>query len=79
MSSPTPPRDRFERPFRIPRTVKRLFAKAPSPFVLTPVLKVVVAASAAFNPLQAAAGTLLHVMETVEVRCCFSSYPFNIS
>jgi len=37
-------------------------------YVLIPILKVVVQASAAFTPLQSAAGGLLGVMKIVEVR-----------
>jgi len=47
--------------------------------VLIPVLQVVVQASAAFTPLQSAAGGLLKVMEIIEVRHSFSLYPHNSS
>jgi len=77
-ASPQADRRRSRRPFHIPKTIKRLFAKAPSP-VLTPVLQIVVAASAAFGPLQAAAGSLLRVMEIVEVCRCSSFYSQNNS
>jgi len=59
-------------PSDIPQTIKDLFSKAPKPYVLIPILKVVVQASAAFTPLQSAAGGLLGVMEIVEVRLCSS-------
>ena len=52
----------------IPQRIKDLFSKAPKPYVFIPILKVVVQASAAFTPLQSAAGGLLGVMEIVEVR-----------
>ena len=47
--------------------------------VLIPVLQVVVQASAAFTPLQSAAGGLLKVMEIVEVCRRPSLYSYNAS
>ena len=55
-----------------------LFPPLPSCY-LTPVLQIIVMASAAFGPLQATTTTLLHIMETIEVHCCFPIYPLNIS
>jgi len=48
--------------------IKDLFSKPPKPYVLIPILRVIVQASAAFTPLQSAVGGLLSVMEIVEVR-----------
>jgi len=73
MSSPVSPQASCGLSFLIPQTIKDLFSKAPKPYVLIPILKVVVQASAAFTPLQSAAGGLLSIMEIVEVR--FRSSP----
>ena len=54
--------------FSFCRLFKRLFAKAPSPSVLSPLLRFVVQASPAFPPLQSAAGGLLNVIDVIEVR-----------
>ena len=67
------------RGFSFCKVVKALFVKAPRPMVLIPVLQIVVQASAAFTPLQSAAGGLLKVMEIAEVRRCSSFYPHNAS
>jgi len=68
MSSPVSPQPGCGLSFLIPTTIRNLFSKARKPYVLIPILKVVFQASAAFTPLQGAAGGLLGVMETVEVR-----------
>ena len=68
MSYPVSPQAGCGLSFLIRQTIKDLFSKAPKPSVLIPILRVVVQASAAFTPLQSAAGGLLGVMEIVEVR-----------
>jgi len=54
MSSPVSTQPGCGLSLLIPQRIKDLFSKAPKPYVLIPILKVVVQASAAFTPLQSA-------------------------
>ena len=50
-------------------------AEVTRPSVLIPILKAMVQVSAAFAPLQSAAGGLLKAIDVVEVRQCYFLYP----
>jgi len=60
MSTSTPNRTSFRKMLK-----KKL---TPRPAAIIPILQLVVQASAAFTPLQSAAGGLLKIMELVDVR-----------
>jgi len=71
MSAPTPSGSGFS--FR--RALKGLAdITAPRSSDLVPILQLVVQASPAFPPLQSAAGGLLKIMETVQVRRSFHQF-----